>query len=70
MTEIECACAKFERLEGAAIELYTAQFLEETGVDEKAGKTYYACKLCGSPWTQEMVEGKPFLTRMETEFNV
>ena len=70
MTEIECACEKFERLEGVAVQLYIEQFLEETGVDETAGKTYYACKRCGRPWTQEMVEGKPVLTRMETEFIV
>jgi len=70
MTEIECACENFERLEGVAVELYTTQFLKETGVDEKTGKTYYACKLCGRSWTREMVEGKPSLTRMETEFDV
>lgn len=70
MTEIECACEKFERLEGAAVQAYISQFLEKTGVDEKAGKTYYACKRCGRPWVREMVEGKPSLTRMETEFNV
>jgi len=70
MTEIECVCERFERLEGAAVQDYISQFLEETGVDENAGKTYYACKRCGRPWVREMVEDKPFLTRMETEFNV
>ncbi|MGH9767237.1 MAG: hypothetical protein ACREAB_07360 [Blastocatellia bacterium] len=70
MTEIVCVCEKFERLEGLDVRVYIAQFLEETGVDEQAGKTYYACKRCGRPWMQETVEGKPTLTRMETEFNV
>ncbi len=70
MAEIECACAKFERLEGVAVQLYISQFLEETGVDEDAGETYYACKRCGRTWAQEMVEGKLLLTRMETDFIV
>lgn len=70
--EIECACEKFERLEGVAVQAYISQFLEKTGVDEKADKTYYACRICGRTWAHEIVGGarKPTLTRMETEFNV
>ena len=70
MTETECACANFERLDGSAVRIYVALYLEETGVDEKADKTYYICKFCGRPWTQEIVGGIPRLMRMETEFNV
>ncbi len=72
MVEIECMCEKFERLEGVAVQDYIARFLEETGADEETGKTYYACRICGAPWTREMDESrrKPFLVRMETEFNV
>jgi hypothetical protein len=70
MAEIECACANFERLERSAVRMYVALYLEETGVDEKAGKTYYVCKYCGRPWTQEIINGAPRLTRMETEYNV
>jgi hypothetical protein len=70
MSEPECPCANFERLEGSAVRIYVALYLEETGVDEKAGKTYYVCKRCGRPWTQEITGGIPSLTRMETEFNV
>jgi hypothetical protein len=70
MTEIECMCAKFDRLEGSAVQIYIKLFLEESGADENAGKTYYVCKVCGRPWTQEMIDEKPFLMRMETEFNV
>jgi hypothetical protein len=70
MSETECACANFERLEGPEVRIYIALYLDETGVDEKAGKTYYVCKRCGRPWTQEIRGGMPSLTRMETEFNV
>jgi hypothetical protein len=70
MTGIECMCAKFDRLEGSAVQIYLTLFLDESGVDESAGKIYYVCKSCGRPWTQEMVEEKPLLTRMETEFDV
>jgi len=70
MDEVICMCEKLERLEGGGVRIFIAQYLEETGVDEKDGKTYYACKVCGRPWTQEMVGGQPILTRMETEFNV
>jgi hypothetical protein len=71
-TVIECACEKFERLEGAAVPAYISQFLEKTGVDEDAGKTYYSCKSCGRAWVRETVgpAHKPSLTRMDTEFNV
>ena len=70
MTEIECMCAKIDRLEGSAAQIYVTLYLEETGVDEKSGRTYYVCKFCGRPWTQELIDEKPFLMRMETEFNV
>ena len=70
MADNECLCAKFERLDGSAVRIYIALYLEETGVDEKAAKTYYVCKHCGRPWTQEIVMGQPRLTRMETEYNV
>jgi hypothetical protein len=70
MAKTECACASFERLEHSAVRIYIALCLEETGVDEKACKTYYVCKHCGRPWTQETIGGVPTLTRMETEFNV
>jgi hypothetical protein len=70
MDEIICICERLERLEGMSARIFITQFLDETGVDEKDGKTYYACKVCGRPWTQEIVEGQPVLTRMETEFNV
>ena len=72
MIEIECACEKFERLEGAAVEAYISQFLVKTGVDEKSGETYYACRICGRPWVREIDEDhrKASLVRMETEFNV
>ncbi|MGH9754538.1 MAG: hypothetical protein ACREA2_17300 [Blastocatellia bacterium] len=70
MAVTECVCANFEQLEGSAVRIYIALNQEETGVDEKAGKTYYVCKHCGRPWTQEIIGGRPKLTRMETEFNV
>jgi hypothetical protein len=70
MTETQCPCANFERLQGSAVRIYIALYLEETGVDEKPGKTYYVCKYCGRPWTEETNGGNSTLTRMETEFNV
>jgi hypothetical protein len=70
MADSVCPCAKFERLDGSAIRIYIALYLEETSVDEKAAKTYYVCKYCGRPWTEETVMGNTTLTRMETEFNV
>jgi hypothetical protein len=72
MAEIECLCDKFERLEGVAVEDYVSRFLDETGVDEETGKTYYACRICGGSWTRAIAVGarKPVLVRMETEFNV
>jgi len=70
MDEIICMCEKLERLEGMSARIFIAQYLEETGVDENDGEIYYACKVCGRPWTQKTVEGQLILTRMETEFDV
>jgi len=70
MIEIECMCARVDRLEGVAVQLYISQYLVETSVDEEEDKTYYACKRCGSPWTQEVTDGNPILRRMENEFIV
>jgi len=71
MAETECACDRFERLEGAATQAYTSQFLEKADVDEDAGKTYYVCRICGRPWMREIIEGnrKPSLVRLEMEFD-
>jgi hypothetical protein len=71
-TDFKCACDKFERLEGAAVQVYISDFLEMTDVDETSGKTYYACRFCGRPWVRETAEDarKSSLTRLETEFNV
>jgi hypothetical protein len=70
MTDTQCPCANFERLEGSAVRIYIALYLEETGVDEKADKAYYICKYCSRPWTLEIKKGASTLTRMETEYNV
>jgi hypothetical protein len=74
MTDTQCPCANFERLEGSAVRIYIALYLEETSVDEKADKAYYICKYCGRPWTLEKIleikKGGSTLTRMETEYNV
>jgi hypothetical protein len=72
MTDSECACDRFERLEGAATHVYTSLFLEKTDTDEEAGKTWYFCRICGRPWLRETIEGnrKPSLVRLEREFDV
>ncbi|HKQ74551.1 MAG TPA: hypothetical protein VJ810_12745 [Blastocatellia bacterium] len=70
MNVVECMCEKIDRLEGSAVPIYLTLYLDESGADEPASKIYYVCKFCGRPWTQEMIEEKPVLTRMETEFNV
>ncbi len=71
MAEIECACNGFKQIEGLSATLaYISQFLDQT--DEEAGKTWYACRVCGAPWVREVTEGnhRPLLTQLETEFNV
>ncbi len=72
MNETECACDRFERLEGAATQAYISQFLEKTDADEATGRTWYVCRVCRRPWRRETAEGnrKPSLVRLETEFNV
>lgn len=72
MSEIKCACDKFDRLEGAATQGYISQFLRRTNADESTGKTYYRCNVCGTPWVRGVEEGhsKPSLLRLEGELEL
>ena len=72
MREIECACERFDRLEGAATQAYISQFLERTDADEETGRTWYCCRVCGRPWLRTEIEGqrKASLVRLESGFNV
>jgi hypothetical protein len=67
--EIECACPNFERLEGAAVQAYIAQFLERAGADQNTHRTYYTCRVCGAPWMRAETEDqrKASLIRQELE---
>lgn len=45
-----CSCERFERLAGAAIKAYSADFLERASSEPEKGTVYYRCKVCGTPW--------------------
>ncbi|HYE74414.1 MAG TPA: hypothetical protein VEF04_13840 [Blastocatellia bacterium] len=45
MSEPKCACRRFERLEGAAVQPYITQFLERTDTINR-----YKCRECAAIW--------------------
>lgn len=72
MNARECVCAKFERLEGAAMQIYINDLLERVDTDEEAAETWYRCRCCAALWKQraEVNPSKSSLVRLATEFNV
>jgi len=66
MSEPNCACHKFQRLEGAATRGYIAQFLERITAEDDAGATRYRCRECGARWERIEAEGRrPALAQID-----
>lgn len=72
MNERECACEKFERLEGAAMQLHISDFLARTDSDEQTGEVWYRCRRCGAHWKRSAKTGQCYavLVRLANEFKV
>lgn len=72
MYERECACEKFERLEGAAMQLHISDFLILADSEEQTGKTWYRCRRCGAHWKliARTDHRQAMLVRLANEFNV
>ncbi len=58
----QCACDKFQRLEGAATQAYLTQFLQKTGADDDA--TYYQCRVCATNWKKIEESKRPSLVQI------
>lgn len=52
MIERDCACERFERLEGAAMQIYISDLLERIDGGEETAKTWYRCRRCDALWKQ------------------
>jgi hypothetical protein len=63
MSDPDCSCEKFERLEGASVGAYAAAFLEDMGRDDPAKKNLYRCRVCGRVWEKRAPEVKTGSTR-------
>jgi len=50
MSQPNCSCASFERLEGASVPAYTKAFLEPERDGENGHKNLYRCRICGRTW--------------------
>jgi len=59
-TPPRCVCPRIERLEGAATQAYTTQFLERAGAES------YCCRECGAMWRRvsEEDQKRPSLVRV------
>lgn len=69
---MECSCARFERLEGAAVNAYTTDYLTCTSSDEVKGVSYYQCRTCMRHWKRidDEKRNRPVLIRLENQTNV
>jgi hypothetical protein len=68
MSQHNCSCAAFERLEGASVPAYIKAFLEDLGRNDAAHKDEYRCRVCGRLWERRApeTEGKrPALVRLD-----
>lgn len=72
MTQESCGCDRFDRLDGAAAEVYILRFLERSGEDEERGATYYRCRYCSRDWKRTSSEGasRPAICRLPSSENV
>lgn len=72
MTARDCACRDFERLEGAAMQIYISDLLERIVVDNETAETWYRCRYCAAQWRQrvEASSSKSSLVRLAAESNV
>ncbi len=69
---IGCSCNKFERLEGAAVNAYTTDYLKSTSSDKAKGVSYYQCRICLRHWKRidDEKRNRPVLIRLENQVNV
>jgi NAD dependent epimerase/dehydratase family enzyme len=63
MSQPNCSCASFERLEGASVTAYIKAFLEQTGHATPEAKNRYRCRVCGREWEKRAPEIKSEGTR-------
>jgi hypothetical protein len=61
----QCACRKFQRLEGAATQAYSTQFLNKTDADAEA--IYYECRVCKTKWKKIAAAKRPSLVQIEEQ---
>ncbi len=61
----QCACRKFDRLEGAATQGYIAQFLQKTGADGEA--IFYQCRVCETNWKKIEESKRPSLVQIKEQ---
>ncbi|MCA1593584.1 MAG: hypothetical protein LC754_13225 [Acidobacteria bacterium] len=50
MSQPQCSCDSFERLEGASVAAYIAAFLEDLSRADPSRKNQYRCRVCGRVW--------------------
>jgi hypothetical protein len=70
MSQPNCSCASFEKLEGASVAAYIKAFLEQKGSATPEEKNRYRCRVCGREWEKRAPEirsegTRPSLIRQE-----
>jgi hypothetical protein len=70
LSQPQCSCAKFERLEGASVPAYVKAFLDDLGRDDPAQKDHYRCRVCGRKWARRAPDAtearaRPSLVRLD-----
>jgi hypothetical protein len=69
MSQPNCSCDKFERLEGASVNAYASAFLEDLGRADPRLRNRYRCLVCGRLWERRAPDAdahapRPSLARL------
>jgi hypothetical protein len=72
MSQPNCSCAAFARLEGASVPAYINAFLDDLGRTDPAQKNRYRCRVCGRRWEKrapatDSAGTRPTLVRLADE---
>lgn len=67
MSETQCSCYRYERLEGATVPAYISAFLAANDSSETATAANYRCRWCNQEWQRHLDQDsrRPSLIRIK-----
>ncbi|HEY3024530.1 MAG TPA: hypothetical protein VGJ55_00095 [Pyrinomonadaceae bacterium] len=68
LKQSDCACASFDKLEGASVTAYIASFLESEKSSDQPNR--YRCRVCRRSWEKVAADregGRASLVRLDSD---